>query len=209
MAQLVNEQAEIGILLGLPMMFGLILFAEVLIKLLFTTEFLAALPLIHLFALGCFVRVFTWPMGFVLIAKKRSALFAKLQSAFFVTHLIMIYFLIRQFGPVGVALAFSLNTIISFSVVYVAARRLIRFRWTVSAFRLVAFSSVAMLSVFFAVHFIDDLLVFVAFTIVWLALSICSVRSICKLVSDNSRVIKALERLPKFIRSFLVPNVSE
>jgi len=190
------------------MMFGLILFANVLIQVLFTSEFMAALPMIHLFALGCFVRIFSWPMGFVLIAKKRSALFAKLQSAFFVTHLIMIYFLIRQFGPVGVALAFFLNALISFSGVYVVARRLIQFHWTASAFRLVAFSSVAMLSVFFAVHFIDDMLVFVAFIIIWLALSFCSVRSVCKLVSDDSRVIKLLGLLPKFLRCFLVPDAS-
>jgi PST family polysaccharide transporter len=67
-ARIVNEQTEIGILLALPGLLAALAFAPLVIKLLYTPQFLPAAHLLPWMALGVFGQVVSWPLGFVQLA---------------------------------------------------------------------------------------------------------------------------------------------
>lgn len=206
--QLVNEQAEVGLLLALPMMFGLILFAPFLIEILYTEEFAQSLPLIHLFALGCFMRVFSWPLGFVLMAMKKGALFSVLQTAFFALHVGQILLYIQVYSITGVAIAFLLNAIIYSMTIYIVLCRICGFKWARDTFHLLLVSIFTLSSAYIACTYFNGIYTFIAFLLLWAGLIVYCLRSLCLRVADNSKVAKALARLPGFVRRIVVPSVS-
>lgn len=136
MVRLVNEQAEIGILLALPAIVALLFFSELLVKTFFTNDFLAATGLIQWFALGAFVRVFQWPLGFVILAKKRGVLFAGIQTFYHIIHLCLIFIGIHLIGLEGVAVAYAGLYAVTCGIAYGIANSLISFRWSPQTFRL-------------------------------------------------------------------------
>lgn len=139
--RLVNEQTEIGILLALPGLVATILFAPLAIKLFYSREFLIAAELLPWLVLGVFGRVTSWPMGFVLIAKARSRLFAASETLFAVLHVLLLSVGLFAFGLVGVAAAFCILYVCYNVFIYILCGHLITFRWSSPVWKLVAVSA--------------------------------------------------------------------
>lgn len=72
---LMNRQSEIALLLLLPVALLFILFAEPIILILLSKEFLPTLPFVQWSLLGIVVKVLSWAIGFVILAKGLSRLF--------------------------------------------------------------------------------------------------------------------------------------
>ncbi|MDC1198094.1 O-antigen translocase [Algibacter sp.] len=139
MRDLVNQQAEIGLLLALPAILAVIIFAPWMIKLFYTSEFTDAVVLLQIFSLGCLGRVLSWPMGFIILALGRAKLFAFTQLLSNGTHLVLICFGLHAFGLIGVALAFALLYLLYTAYMLCVSMRLIRFSWSPALVRLLAF----------------------------------------------------------------------
>ncbi len=206
MVQLVNEQTEIGILLALPAVLGLIVFAPLLIEVLYTADFIEAGSLIQWFALGCFCRLFQWPLGFVILAKKRGGLFALIQTGFSSMHLGLILFLISRVGLEGVSIAFAANYLLVYWVVYSIARTLISFRWSPDALRLVLRSILVVVSVFLLCHWGASLWVNLVACLIVLIVGFVCLRGLSLRMSDHPKLLGIKARCPELIRSCLFPS---
>jgi len=206
MVQLINEQAEIGILLALPAVLGLIAFAPLLVQVFYTADFMQAGSLIQWFALGCFCRLFQWPLGFVLLAKKQGGLFALTQTGFASMHLGLILFLISQFGLEGVSIAFAANYLLTYWVVYFLARSLISFRWSFEALRLIVSAILVVASVFVLCYWCSGLWMIRLITyIITLLVGFVCLRGLILRMSDHPKVLGIKARCPVFIRPYLFP----
>jgi antigen flippase len=73
--RLVNEQTEVGLLLAGPGILATLALAPLVLRLFYSSGFLAAVGVLRWICLGSLLQVVTWPMGYVLIAKGRQALF--------------------------------------------------------------------------------------------------------------------------------------
>lgn len=73
--RLLNRQSEIALLLFLPIALLFILFIEPIILILLSDQFLPILPFVLCSILGIVVKVLSWAMGFVILAKGLSRLF--------------------------------------------------------------------------------------------------------------------------------------
>lgn len=206
MVQLVNEQTEIGILLALPAVVGLIAFAPLLVKVLYTSDFIQAGGLIQWFALGCFCRLFQWPLGFVLLAKKRGGLFALTQTGFSSMHLGLILFLISRVGLEGVSIAFAANYLLVYWVVYCLARSLISFRWSSVALRLTISAILVVVAVFLLCHWGGGLLVNLIACLIVLMVAFVCLRGLSLRMSDHPKILGIKARCPELIRSCLFPS---
>ena len=67
--RLVNEQAEIGLLLAGPGVLATLTFAPLVIALFYSAKFGPAVEILRWICLGMTLRVASWPMGFILLAK--------------------------------------------------------------------------------------------------------------------------------------------
>ena len=67
--RLVNEQAEVGLLLAGPGVLGTLTFAPLVIQLFYSARFGPAVEILRWICLGMMLRVASWPMGYILLAK--------------------------------------------------------------------------------------------------------------------------------------------
>ena len=70
--RLVNEQAQISLLLAGPGVIATLTFAPVVIALFYSAKFHATVEILRWICLGMTLRVITWPMGFIILAKGAS-----------------------------------------------------------------------------------------------------------------------------------------
>lgn len=68
---LVNEQTVVAVLLALPGIVATNVFAQLAILIFYSSEFQPAVVLLQLLAAGIFGKIVSWPVGIVLVAKKR------------------------------------------------------------------------------------------------------------------------------------------
>ncbi|MCX8156043.1 MAG: O-antigen translocase, partial [Verrucomicrobiae bacterium] len=80
--RLVNEQTEVGLLIAMPGVIATLTLAPLIIHIFYTVKFLPAVEVLQWMVLGVALRVITWPMGFILLAKgaKRMYFWTELAS---------------------------------------------------------------------------------------------------------------------------------
>src|SRR5436853_5685838 len=73
--RMVNEQAEISLLMAGPGVLATLTLAPVVIALFYTTKFAGAVEPLRWICLGMALRVIAWPMGFIVLAKGAQKIF--------------------------------------------------------------------------------------------------------------------------------------
>jgi PST family polysaccharide transporter len=129
MNRMVNEQTEVGILLGMPGLLGTMVFAPLLMKLLYTVKFLAGAELLPWFVLGVFLKTISWPMGFILLAKGETRWFAGMETLCNLIHFIFSAILLKKFGLVGVSGAFILMYVFYGVAMLFLTKAISSFKW--------------------------------------------------------------------------------
>ena len=128
--RMLNEQAEIGLLIAVPGILGTITFAPFVIYLFYSTDFAPTIELLRWNCLGMLLRIASWPMGFLLLAKGERGLYMLTESFANIVHVALIWFGIFVFGLVGAGMAFFGLYIFYGILMYIVVRRLAGFRWS-------------------------------------------------------------------------------
>ena len=105
---LVHRQMEIGILLALPALAGLSAFAPYVIQFFYSNDFALSAKAIPWLAVGCFGRAFSWPMAYLLLAKKLGRTFLLTECVSVGIHICLSLVLINFLGLTGASIAFAL-----------------------------------------------------------------------------------------------------
>ncbi len=77
--KLINEQLEITLLLGTPMLLGMVTFSSLIITTLYSSSFAPAIPVFQWQIAGLFMTLISWPLGVMFLAKNKG-LFAVLNE---------------------------------------------------------------------------------------------------------------------------------
>jgi len=196
MNHLVNEQTEIGILLAVPGLLATLTLAPWLIQLFYTSEFLNAVDLVHWFILGCFIRVFQWPIGFLLLALGKATVWIYTQTAFSLIHAIFIWIGVTTIGVEGAAAAYFALYLVSLGVILMVAKRLTGFSWSNSTCKLLFICAPTVILTFVT----TKLLQIWPATIIGLVVSSISLvycmRAVVQRVGTDHRIARLLARIP-------------
>lgn len=142
---LVNDQSQVSLLLALPGLAALMAFAPWLIRAFYTGSFLAATDLLRWCAIGILGQVLTWPLGMVLVAQGRGALFLATEVAAGGIHLGAVALLTRVRGLEGAGMAFVALYAVYGVAMLAVLDRLVGFPWNARTTRL-AVGAVAVLA---------------------------------------------------------------
>jgi enterobacterial common antigen flippase len=193
--RLVNEQAEVGLLLGAPGVLGTLTFAPLIIELFYSSKFGPAVDVLRWICLGMVLRVASWPMGFILLAKGEGSLF-------FWTELIgnsvqagLIWIGVRYKGLEGAGMAFFALYVFYGLVIYFVVRRVSGFRWSGANQRLACYFVPLVAIVFGSWYLVPHLWAAILGLVVTCLSGIYSLRLLCKLVPAN--------KLPRPVLSIL------
>lgn len=133
--RLVNEQVMVSLLLsGMGVMATLTL-APWVVALLYTEKFADATDLLRWICLGMALRVVTWPLGYILVAKGKRAWFVTADLLWTLMYIGLTWLSVRWFGLTGAGGAFFGAYVFHFFVVYPMCRRVSGFRWSRDAAR--------------------------------------------------------------------------
>jgi len=142
--RMVNEQSQISILLALPGLAAMMIFAPLIIKLFYAATFATAVPILRWCILGILGRVFSWPIGFVMLAKGAGRVFLITEICACVFQLIAVFFLIRIWGLEGAGIAFMLMYIFYTGLMLFVMRKLVGATWDQHSLKLTLIATVVM-----------------------------------------------------------------
>jgi antigen flippase len=134
--QLVNEQAEISILLALPGVLATLALAPWVIQIFYSSKFDKAAEILCWQLAGMFLRVNSWPMGIIVLAKGRAATLFWTDLASYSLYVGLGWVGLKLFGLPGTGMAFLALYVFHWCVMYAVVRKLSGFALSPSNVRL-------------------------------------------------------------------------
>jgi len=194
--RLVNEQAHVSLLLAGPGVIATLTFAPLVVALFYSTAFGGAVELLRWICLGATLQVISWPMGFIIVAEGKRAIFFWSEFAYTVVHLGVAWLFVRYRGLNGAGMAFFASYVFHGFMVYGVVRWLTGFRWSAGNRRL----GVGFLAMIGAVFWCFELLPF------WLATTVGTLAMLLSAVYSARALVRlvSVERVPRPIRRLLV-----
>jgi PST family polysaccharide transporter len=128
--RLVNEQAEVGLLLAGPGVMATITCAPFIVSILYHSSFAGAAQPLRWICVGMALRVLAWPVGYILLAKNAQRLFYLAEGAAALVHVGLALLLVPRWGVNGAAMAFAGLYIWHGVLVYMLVKRLTGFAWS-------------------------------------------------------------------------------
>jgi PST family polysaccharide transporter len=192
--RLVNEQTQVSLLLAGPGVIATLTFAPLVILLFYSARFYAAVEILRWICLGIALRVITWPIGFIIVAKNRQVIFLATEVAWTVVNVGLTWLCVKSFGVNGAGIAFFGSYVFHGLLVYPIVRWLSGFRWSVANRKtgLLFLSSIAM--VLGGFYVLPPLWAYGVGTLVMILSGVYSVRTLITLVSSD-RIPRPLLRL--------------
>jgi len=126
--RLVNEQAEVALLLAAPVLVGIVTFAPFVTHLLYSSAFEPTIHVLRLQVIGDVFKVASWPMGFILLARGNNRLYFLTELAWNAIYFAGVSVLLPVIGLEATGIAFIAAYVAYLVVVYLAVVKLNGFR---------------------------------------------------------------------------------
>jgi PST family polysaccharide transporter len=183
--RMVNEQALVSVLLAAPGVVATIAFAPVVISIFYSHAFDGAVPVLRWLCLGVALRLVSWPLGYVLIAKGDQKRFFYSELGWTIVHLTLAWIGLRSYGVVGAALAFvgayAFQSVINFRF----ARSLVGFAWSSTNLRVFGAAFAVILVTFAAVTVLPEWSATVVGVVLTIATTYACTRTLLGLVPHD------------------------
>jgi len=187
--RVVNEQAHVSMLLAGPGVIATLTFAPLVIALFYTPKFEGAVEILRWLCLGMTLRVISWPMGFIIVAKNVQNLLIFSELAWTVVYLGLAWTCVSSFGLKGAGIAFFGSYVFHVLMIYVIVRRLSGFRWSIANMQ-TSFLFIALITVVFCSYYaLPPLLAMGIGTLAVLLSGVYSIQVFLNLIS--------LDRIPR------------
>jgi PST family polysaccharide transporter len=194
--RLVNEQAQVSLLLAGPGVIATLTLAPLVIYLFYSAKFDAAVGILRWLCFGTALQVIAWPMGFIVLAKGAQKIFFWTEVAATVVQVGLAWILVARFGLAGAGAAFFGLYVWHGLLIYFIVRRLSGFRWSAVNRRTGCFVLSLIAGVFCGFYVLPFWLASTLGIAATLVSGVYSVRTLLHLTS--------LERIPLPIRKLLV-----
>jgi len=193
--RLVNEQIEVGLLLAVPAVLGALALAPLVIQVFYSGKFGQSVEILRWIGLGMVLRVLSWPMGFILLAKGAGRTFLLTETAGALVQLVLMWLAVKFWHLPGTGIAFFGLYVFYTILIYAVVMRSSGFRWSRETIRLMLLFGPILAIVFVSWYFIPQVYSAAIGLLASVALGIFSLRTLCSLVP--------FEKLPGPIRKLL------
>ncbi|MDF1637585.1 O-antigen translocase [Alcanivorax jadensis] len=128
--KMVNDQAEIAILLAGPVLLAMLALTPWVIQILYTSDFLVATSVLRWQILGDVLKILCWPMGFVIVASGNGRLFMMKEVFIMSVFVACVWLMIPILGLEATGVGFFVMYAVNIPLVIIISRKLIGFRWS-------------------------------------------------------------------------------
>jgi O-antigen/teichoic acid export membrane protein len=137
--RLVNEQAEVALLLAGPVLLGMLALAPWIIQLLYTAEFAPVVTILRWQILGDVLKIASWPLGFIILAAGDGRTFMLAESAAMGVFVCVTWLALPWLGVEATGISFLVMYVMYLPLVYLLARRRTGFRCSRAVVRYMSF----------------------------------------------------------------------
>lgn len=123
----VSQQGEIGVMILAPMLTICLVFMPFVLKILYSDKFLAANEYISWACLGMMLRLASWVISFLFVAKAESKLFMINELSANLYYLVFSLIGYKTLGLTGLGIAFALEYIVYFIQCYLITKKRYKF----------------------------------------------------------------------------------
>lgn len=182
--RIVNEQVLVGVLLaGIGTAWTLTL-APLLISVFYSHQFVVAADTLRWICLGMALKVLTWPVATLLLARQAQWLFLLLDVIWAVMWVGLAAWGVQVWGLPGVGMAMAAAYLFQAALMLPAARRVTTLRWTPTVLRTGAWVVVTVVACFAVNQWLDPAWSMPVGAAISLALSMVSVIRLRRLVTQ-------------------------
>lgn len=167
--KIVSKQGEIAVLILSPLLCILILFAPIFVKILYTDEFLTITAFIMVASIGLMLRLGSWLLTYLLLAKGESKLFLICEVIAKVVTLGLNFAGYYYGGMLGLGIAFTISFAFYFVLLNLVAVKRYSFKWSKEFLDLLVLHLALLIGVLLACVFIDSYLKYICGGLIMLA----------------------------------------
>ncbi len=149
-SRIVNEQVLVGVLLAGTGTAWMLTLAPLLISVFYSPQFVVAAETMRWVCLGMAVKVITWPVATLLLAREAQMLFLLLDVVWAVTLVGLAAWGVQVLGLPGVGMALAAAYLVQAALMLPLAQRVTTLHWTPTVIRTVVMVGLAVLGCFCA-----------------------------------------------------------
>jgi enterobacterial common antigen flippase len=195
-SRLLNRQLELGVLLSLPILLTALAFAPVIMTALYSAEFVEGAKLLRWLMLGVFLKVLSWPIGYVPLAKRAMPWIVPSQAVLALVQVPLLFWLGPRQGLIGVAQASIAALLAQQLFLMWMARQLVGFSWTASVRQLILITSGLIMAEFLCPYLIRGHASLVVGALIALFGALMSMRVLAERLEWDNPVVRCLSYMP-------------
>lgn len=146
---LVNEQSYITLLIASPIIVGMILFSDVAISILYSSKFSHAGSLLQWQLVGTFLKVLSWPIAFIMLAKNKGLLFLITEILFYGVYILICHFMIDTYGLDITGIGYLIAYMVYLPSVFIAGKYISGFGWRKDIVTMIIINAILIASSFY------------------------------------------------------------
>jgi PST family polysaccharide transporter len=197
--RLVNEQTQVSLLLAGPGVIGTLTFAPLVIAMFYTAKFVEAVEILRWICLGMALRVITWPMGYIIVARNRQLIFFAVDLVWTAAYVGLGWLCVRRFGLNGAGIAFLASCLIHGFMIYSIVRANSGFRWSAANAKIGLLFISSIVIVFSSFYLLPPLFAIGIGTLATMLSAFYTIRALVKLLSVD-QFPRSLRRLLAWLR---------
>jgi enterobacterial common antigen flippase len=197
--RLVNEQAEVSLLLGVPGILATIIFAPLVIRFFYSGAFDPAIDLVRWQMLGILLKLAAFPIGFIILAKGAAKLFMLTETLTYLAYMVSSWFCLKWFGLVGAGVAFFVMYLFNWLIVWIVVRRSFGYTWSNASCRLAASIAPAICISFLIPFWLPELWSMIIGGFITVLVGLLCMQRLFKLI-DCSRLPVPLNAMARWLR---------
>ena len=136
--RLVNEQTEMGVLIATPGVLVTLALAPWVLSIFYSSAFLPAAEVIRWQIIGVALRVASWPMGFIILAKGMPRTFMLTEALAWTLQVLLLAACLKLWGLEGSGIAFALMYVAVLVYLFGLSRAVTGFSWSPRSMFLIA-----------------------------------------------------------------------
>jgi PST family polysaccharide transporter len=184
--KLINEQLEMTLLVGAPMIMGMIAFASLALNILYSASFHSAIPVLKWQMMASFFTLISWPLG-VLYLSKNKGLYAIISETIRQAIYISVVFIGWNYWGFNVlGIGFLVANCVSIFFVFYSVRHISSFRFSSVNIKCIFFLGGSLVLVLFSALWLDGIFQYVVNGITLLVISAFCLYRLDKLLDIKS-----------------------
>jgi O-antigen/teichoic acid export membrane protein len=192
--EFVGQQIETAVLILTPLLSVLIVMMPIVVRVLYTAEFIPMIMFASLTTLGIHFKTLSWAVGYVYLAKGNGRLFLVLEiiSGALILGLNLLGY--HLFGLNGLGISFVVSYLVATVITYIALKVIYQISFPVRLFGKITVAYLFVLLAFFTVFFQDIAIRYITGTAAVLAATLFSLYKLNELMDIKAIIRSKLKR---------------